>query len=124
MSGNLVIFGAYTKCNAMKNYLLIPFLFLLSCSSCKKDAVFPERTLIGTWVSQDPILQFPIENTEGKGKAIQFLQYEKVGTKYLRVTYPKGEDIYQVYWIGKNEMVLIDEADSLKKHINFVRIPE
>lgn len=106
----------------MKNYLLIPILFMLSCSSCKKDVLIPERTLIGTWLSQDPILQFPIANTEGKGKVVQFLQFEKAGNKYLKVTYPTGEDSYEIYWLGKNEMVLIDEKDTLKKHINFVRI--
>ena len=96
-------------------------LLLISCIAfaCSKEMKYPERTLIGLWYSNDPILQFPIENTTGQGKSIQFLQFKQNDKDYLKVTYPEGVDTYQIKWIGKNELVLVDTSG---KDINFVRI--
>lgn len=102
----------------MKNFLLISFMFLLSCSSCKKQPVTPDNPIIGTWVSKEPILQFPIKSTDGSGDYIAFLKFEKDGKDYLKVTYPKGEDTYIIKHIGKNEMTLVDTTG---KDISFFR---
>lgn len=106
----------------MKSLLYFSLLFLISCSGCKKTYKYPQLTLIGTWLSREPILQFPIENTKGEGKYIQFLEYPKDSKKYLKVTYAEGEDTYVVKWVGKNEMMLIDTKDPDQKDIAFVRI--
>ncbi|SMC53435.1 hypothetical protein SAMN04488101_101157 [Pedobacter nyackensis] len=98
----------------------------MSCTGCKKEYKYPELTLIGTWYSSSPELQFPIANTKGEGKYIQFLEYSKEDIKYLKVSYKTGEeafeDVYIVKWIGKNEMMLIDTKDPEKKDIPFVRM--
>lgn len=103
----------------MKHLVLISLLFLLSCSSCKKEPVSPGDPMIGTWVSREPILQFPIEKTDGTGKMITFLKFEKDGISYLKVTYPEGVDTYEIKHVGKNEMTL---TDTTGKDIPFTRL--
>lgn len=105
----------------MKKLLLITAIALISFTSCKKDFVIPERTLIGTWVSNSPVLQFPITNTTGAGASINFLEYKENGVSYLKVTYPEGVDVYEVVHIGKGELYLKDAAGL---QIGFYRVAD
>lgn len=105
----------------MKNVLLIGLLFLMSCTSCKKEVKYPDGNLIGTWVSIDPVLQFPIKNTDGIGEPINFLKFTKDGKDYLKFTYPEGQDTYLIKHIGKKELFLIDTKDPVEKMIGFFR---
>lgn len=102
--------------------LLLPVIALFLIAGCVKEYKYPEPTLVGLWVSTDPVLQFPIENTKGQGKFVQFLEFQKDNQRLLKVTMDTLEYTYLIRGLTMRELVMRELPDTSKKDIRFYKV--
>lgn len=113
----------------MRNIIIGSLLVFASCSGCKKNdpvADFENRTILGTWYSPKANLQYAITHRDGIGKATDqmfFKEYTSNGGKKMLDVMSKSDTIiYQIKWLGKKELFLIDTKDPDQKDIAFTRV--
>ncbi|MCY1522309.1 hypothetical protein D9M68_571550 [compost metagenome] len=86
-----------------KNYLYLLISVIAVLFSCKKESM---PSLIGTWLSENPLMQLPIKNTNGEGKNVSFRVDSTSAGNYLIMVRNADTSIFLIRNLSKDTLVL------------------